>query len=239
MLKAVTFDFWNTLYMDVDFDKRLKVRVDFLKSNLKKHSFDRSEVQIHTAFEAAGKKWLNLWQTKHKSFSPHDIVKSVLYGLEVDMPEQAVRSLTREMSEIALKVKPRLIDGVRDMLKMLSHEYKLGVISDTAATPGTVLRKIMSEDRIENYFTAFVFSDEIGFTKPTKLNFEKALERLGVEPGFSAHVGDMERTDISGAKSVGMKAVLFAGINGTDVEGSKADLIVKSYDEFSSKLMNL
>ncbi len=49
-----------------------------------------------------------------------------------------------------------------------------------------------------------LFSSEVGRRKPDPAIFERALERLGVEPGRTLFVGDTLATDVAGAAALGM-----------------------------------
>jgi putative hydrolase of the HAD superfamily len=239
MIKAITFDYWNTLYADRNFEERLEKRIDYFWEKLRVLGKKRTKLEIQLAFERAGSKWLNLWEKESKSFTPREIVGLVLKNLNLDLPEDRISEFTIETGELTLKVPPVLIEGAKDFLKKISSKYSLGIISDTGATPGSVLKKIMEKDGIAKYFRSFVFSDEILSTKPDPKNFMKALEPLGVGPDEAVHIGDIERTDIQGAKDLGMKAILFTKVNGNGEKGSKADLVVNSYLGLDEKLKNL
>ena len=57
--------------------------------------------------------------------------------------------------------------------------------------------------RLDSLFTAIVTTAEAGAAKPDPAVFRLALDRLGVEPGRSLHVGD-EPDDVQGAAAAGM-----------------------------------
>ncbi len=113
------------------------------------------------------------------------------------------------------------------------------MISDTTLTPGRVLRQILASDSILECFESFSFSDETLYRKPHPEQFLQALDDLGVEPEEAVHVGDLIETDIKGAKSVGMKTILFAE-NG-DVSGSlcEADVVVSDFKKIPSVIKML
>jgi len=63
------------------------------------------------------------------------------------------------------------------------------------------------------HFDHWSFSDEVGWYKPAPQIFEHALAGLGgIEPEHAAHVGDLRRTDVAGAKAMGMVAVRYRGV---------------------------
>jgi FMN phosphatase YigB (HAD superfamily) len=81
-------------------------------------------------------------------------------------------------------------------------------------TPSTSLRRYLDAHGVLEHFDHWSFSDEVGVYKPDRRIFEHALGGLGVtEPGRVAHVGDLRRTDVAGARGMGMHAIRFAGIN--------------------------
>jgi putative hydrolase of the HAD superfamily len=53
-----------------------------------------------------------------------------------------------------------------------------------------------------------VTSAEVGAAKPDGRVFRRALELAGVEAGEAVHVGDSPDTDVEGARSAGIRAVL-------------------------------
>jgi putative hydrolase of the HAD superfamily len=65
-----------------------------------------------------------------------------------------------------------------------------------------------------------VTSALVGYEKPDPRTFHAALEPLAVDPARALHVGDQPRSDIVGARGVGMQAVLidrYHRHHGTDI----------------------
>ena len=89
----------------------------------------------------------------------------------------------------------------------LSPRVKLAMISDSGLTLGADMYAIMEADGIVGLFDHFTFSDQTGTTKPMLRQFNHTLHRLGVSAEQAVHVGDLERTDVGGAHSAGMRAI--------------------------------
>jgi FMN phosphatase YigB (HAD superfamily) len=80
-------------------------------------------------------------------------------------------------------------------------------------TPSTILRRHLERHGLLGAFDHWSFSDEVGTYKPDPRIFAHALAGLGgVLPHRAAHVGDLRRTDIAGARASGMTAVRYTGV---------------------------
>jgi len=86
------------------------------------------------------------------------------------------------------------------------RNVKLGVISNSDERLHGVIRKM----NLHQFFDFVITSKEIGFQKPYKEIFQKALEIASVEPWEALHVGDSECADYNGAKKAGMHALLLS-----------------------------
>jgi putative hydrolase of the HAD superfamily len=137
------------------------------------------------------------------------LTEVLIVDLDVELPEEALDRIAQVFARGVLDHPPDLLPGVREALDDLSGTRQLALISDTAFSPGAILRELMEREGIARYFDAFVFSDETGVAKPDPVAFERALAALKVEPAAAAHIGDIERTDIAGAHAAGMHAILY------------------------------
>jgi putative hydrolase of the HAD superfamily len=88
---------------------------------------------------------------------------------------------------------------------------RIGVLSNTL-WPRTEHDRVFRRDGVAELIDAAVYTSEIEWTKPHPAAFRAALEAVGdgrpVDPAAAVFVGDRPWDDISGAKGVGMRAVL-------------------------------
>jgi len=107
-----------------------------------------------------------------------------------------------------------LADGALEFLRALRADgYRVVVISNTVGEPGAFLRPILSNLGFDPYVEAYVFSDELPWTKPSPEIFRAALGRVDGRPENSLHVGD-GWSDIEGARRAKFRtAVLFTGLH--------------------------
>src|SRR4030095_14315734 len=73
-------------------------------------------------------------------------------------------------------------------------------------------KQVLANHDLIDLFDSLVFSDEAGCAKPHLEVFKRAAQSLSAEPGEMVHVGDLERTDIIGARQAGYRAIRFTGI---------------------------
>jgi putative hydrolase of the HAD superfamily len=104
------------------------------------------------------------------------------------------------------------LEGARETLQLLAGAgVRTALICDTGLTPGRVVRRHLDALGLLPHLEAQVFSDEVGVPKPDPRVFHRALELLDAEPARAVHVGDLLRTDVAGARAVGMRSVRLRG----------------------------
>ena len=135
------------------------------------------------------------------------------------------------LEEVILESPPRTVEGVPETLPLLAEHYALAVVCDAAMTPGRVLRRVLELHGLGQWFAAFFFSDEHGWSKPDPRAFLTPLAALGVAPHEAVHVGDIQRTDIAGAQAAGLRAIHFVGVNSSDLLASSAKTVVSRFSE--------
>lgn len=214
MLKAITFDFWMTLYRDTKtaLEKRKRARRRLMAEFLLGRGQPLSASERRRAWDHANALFDEWWQRHHRSLTTEQRLRVVLDRLKIRHTPRELRRLSEAYGDFSRIAPPRPIGGVRETIPLLAERYRLAIICDTGITPGRVLRRILEQDGLLPYFRHCVFSDEVGRTKPHIDNFHLALRKLRAHPEESVHVGDLIRTDIRGAQGAGMHALLFTGI---------------------------
>jgi len=77
-------------------------------------------------------------------------------------------------------ISPDPIAGAREALAALHGVYPLIIVSDAIFSPGRALRELLARAGMLEYFSAFVFSDEAGWSKPAPQVFHAAAEAAGL-----------------------------------------------------------
>ena len=115
--------------------------------------------------------------------------------------------LAQQIWQIAISVPKDFIafDDTLSVLKKLSDQgYQLGVISNLRRDMDQLCRDL----QLSPYLDFCLTSAEVGVEKPDPAIFVAALERAGVKPAEAVHVGDQPRSDLVGASGAGLHAVL-------------------------------
>jgi putative hydrolase of the HAD superfamily len=211
MIRAVTFDLWNTLLVHEYYDDRIKdARIDSVLSALTDAGYGFCRKDIFTAYDFTEKRLTEIWHTE-KDLGPDGHICLLLEGLGLEPDSRLQELIWEPYTRALLYFKPLLVDGAKSLIEHLKNKgYKLGLISNTGRTPGITMRLVLEDHGLLKYFDSMIFSDEIGYIKPNRRIFEVSLKSLSIKADECAHVGDSMLLDVYGARSAGMKAIHFS-----------------------------
>jgi len=239
MLRAVTFDFWNTLFADARGREREVLRASILRDHLRASGLEATERAIHDSLRASWDYFDTVWLREHRTPPCSELVGAILASVGATLPPPAFGELVSRFERLVIELPPEPMPGAVYAMPQLAERYRLAVICDTGYSPGSVLRELLENHGLLAHFDYTYFSNEHGMSKPDTRVFVHTLEELGVRPTEAAHVGDIQRTDIAGAQSAGMAAVHFIGVNNADADRSTADVMVRHFDELPQALGGL
>lgn len=210
---AVTFDLWDTLVKEHPGggEKVARIRTGSIRALLASKGILHTDREIQDAYSKTGN-FLDMTWSKHRDMSVRDQILFMLSSIDDKLAGRISYSdlaeLERIYAEGILKNPPALLPGAREALAAVSERgYKVGLISNTGRSPGTVLRVVMGNMGILDFFDKTTFSNEVLVRKPAEGVFRHTLESLRVFPSTAVHVGDSVESDVVGAKRVGMKAI--------------------------------
>lgn len=247
MIKAITFDLWDTVFIDDSDEPKRKAAGRLSKKEERrslvfqfanKHKNVSQELvnSIYTTVDAAFSK---VWHEQFVTWKVADRLEIIFKGLGIDLPENEMNEIVRLHEEMELEFRPDFIKGAGEAIKELHKTHKLGVISDAIFSPGRVLRELLKGEDLLQYFDHFVFSDEIGNSKPQPIVFESAYKHFGIQPNELIHIGDREHNDIQGPKNVGVHSLLCTASLNRGSENTKANGIFNKYNELPSLIKSL
>lgn len=224
-IRAVTYDCWGTLLKDRDWEGAMAKRQSALRRFL-----DISEDDARALIEEAWARHDEAWK-QVETFGPGRMAAYCLEARGID-DDGAIAELTRAFEEASLETGVDPVEGAAQTLAALNAAgIRLALICDTGFTPGRVVRRLLDDAGLAEHLEVLCFSDEVGVPKPGGDIFAKALAGLGVRPPEAVHVGDLRRTDIAGARDVGMHAVRFRGVHDDRAEAPEAELVIDRHEQ--------
>lgn len=247
MIKAITFDFWDTLvFDDSDEPKRAaqgllpkpQARLQLLAEEIARHHPETSPDRVAVAFENANARVRDQWRDENHTAPVSERLQLAYAELQLARTP-GFDALTHDIETMEVDVPPDFVPGARAALAELAREFKLGIISDTIHTPGRGLRALLDHEGLLGYFSHWVFSDEVGASKPARRVFELASAGLGAPLEDMAHVGDRESNDVAGPQSAGMQAILFTGAVDRSSPKTSADAVCASMEKLPDVVRHL
>ena len=247
MIRAITFDFWDTLAID-DSDEPKRAALGLPSKPLARKQLFAERItslyphiaaaQAMAAYDVANQRFREEWHNNHNT---PGVTTRLYYAYEhlglSPKPGHYARlvreidELVREIETMEVRIPPDFVNGLHYTLEYLSHEYKLGVISDTIHTHGRGLRHLLDREGILPYFSYLVFSDEIRASKPATAVFRQAAIGLDVVPTEIVHIGDRESNDVLGPLTIGMKAILFTGVVDRGSQHTRAHAVCRKFSD--------
>jgi putative hydrolase of the HAD superfamily len=241
MIRAVTFDFWETLVCDSpeNLRKQRALRIQALHRVLTGAGGGLGEVEMAEAYDRSERVLVEAFWGRHRDPLIAEQVRLVLEtaspGVSGAMTPALFEEALTGYIEPVLHVPPELTRGAAEAVRELaSRGVALGIISNTGRTPGVILRRVLERHDLLRHFTVLSYSDEVGYRKPDAEIFRRTLAALGVEAGEAAHVGDNPVADVQGAQGVGMRGVHYAAAGATGA--AHADLVIADLGDLAARL---
>ncbi|TMK20869.1 MAG: HAD family hydrolase [Actinobacteria bacterium] len=232
-VQAVTFDCWGTLIYDrpeKDGTTSLDLRVAAV-ARICDVDAERARALLSDAWTHHFERWRAL-----ESFGSPGMARFCLDAAGLDGDERQ-EELTRAFEEASDAFGVDVVEGAPEAIESVRRAgRRTALVCDTGFSPGRIVRRILKDKGLLDLLEVQAFSDEVGVPKPHEKMFRHALESLGVAPEAAVHVGDLKRTDIAGARALGMGSVRFKGIYDDESDGPEADVVIDSMLELPRTL---
>lgn len=233
-IRAITFDFWRTLFRDARGDERKRLRMDAVV-----RASGADPALVEETMKAVGREFLRVHIEEQRTLDPEDAVPMVERALGVRFSRETAGELAETFATAILDAPPDPIEGALDAVRAAAERYPVGLISDSGISPGRSLEVLLERYGFRPYLRRLTFSDEVGVSKPRPAMYHHAAEGLAVRAEDLLHIGDLEPTDVKGALEVGARAALFGGDNPRYVGNTRAHYTFTSWREFIDSLPDL
>lgn len=236
MLRALTFDYWDTLYEGGALPERVALRRTAVGALLGAYGRALPDEQLRALYEESGREAERWWSEEHRGYRTDERLRWILERAAVKPREecQHVAAAADAVDNALLMLPPAMLVGAWQMLRVLSRHFILAVISDTGFASGRAQDRLLEKDAARDFFAATIYSMDIGHAKPRPEIFAAAVGTLGIEPGEILHIGDNERTDVRGALAAGFRAVRLDVVRSGGP--SEAEFVARSFEELTEYL---
>lgn len=226
-IRAVTFDFWGTLFQNAQGEERHARRVQgFVKeTGVSEEEADRVLHKTMSFFMR------NHLDTQH-TLTPVDAALLCCQELKLAVDEDTIARLATCFADAILDYPPVPIEDALEAVRLASEQVPVAIISDTGISPGRNLRILLERAGFLPFFSALNFSDETQAAKPQRRMYASIAEELSIAPHEMLHIGDLEPTDITGAHQVHAKAALITAVNNFYENVTRADFLLPSWKRF-------
>jgi putative hydrolase of the HAD superfamily len=237
VIEAVTYDFWETIAREPQetlLERRTRAWSQLLRD---------SEVPPETVrrtFEETWRIHSEHWRAG-RQFSPVMAAERAVEDLGVAVSDELREDLLEAFADAGATADVVINDGLEETLSELKRRgVRTGIVCDVGFTSGEQLRAFLDRCGLLTLFEGWAFSDEVGVYKPDPAIFARALRSLGDVPAERAlHIGDLRRTDIAGARAIGMTSVRYRGANDDADDLPDADHVIDHHTQLIAILEQL
>lgn len=198
-VKTISFDLWGTLIKGNPEYK--KARVEFLQQSTAKTAEEIQAVMTKIKFDVDKKV-----EKYGLQFNDNDLYKLLLNSLDITDNKLNVKEYVGFCHSTFVSNPPILCKEVINTLETLTAEnYRILASSNTVFVTGKTMRIVLMKLGIFDYFYDFIFSDEVGYSKPHVEFFKSLHEKSHTFAEDILHTGDNSITDMNGARNYGMQ----------------------------------
>jgi putative hydrolase of the HAD superfamily len=238
VLRAITLDYWDTIYAGASEPERVLRRREALWRLVIEHGSDLTRPAFDDLYTASAVEAHRWWRDEQRGYHTVDRIRWLCNAIPTRTPvtRTAMEAAAAVIDQTLVDVPAPLLPGARDAITRLATRYRLAVISDTGFASGRAQDALLAQDGLRPAFVATIYSMDVGVAKPRPEIFRAALDTLGIAPEHTLHVGDNERTDVGGALAFGMRAVRLDAVR--EAGASRAEHVARSLADLADYLLN-
>ena len=233
MIKAVLFDLGGTLqhYRGADEKALFAQGMGRLHAELARRGYPVSDAEtLRRRVTRAVRVRAVLRFFSERELNVEKILNHVLRRMKVRLKAGELQDLSRAFWSA---YEPHIVyydDMVTTLERLRKMGLKVGLISNTL-WPAWILREELRRRGHSRHFDVMLFSPEVGFRKPSRRIFRRALKELGLKGREAAFVGDSPIEDVRGPQRVRMMTILKLPTRGRLRRSTQPDFKVEQLAE--------
>jgi len=236
-VRALTFDFWNTIAVEPVPGAMRDLRHAAVVETLEAHGveIDGEHLAGHVGEVIRGRE--RAW-AEGVHVSPAEGAERLVAALELG--EAAGEAVAKAFLGAGRGADLGLAPDIGATLERLRGDgVVLGIVCDAGFTGGAILREFLASEGLLEHFSGWGFSDEVGAYKPDPRIFEAALGMLDASPADAVHIGDLRRTDVAGARAIGMGSIRYRGLADDPSAGPEADFVLDDHRDLPGLIASI
>ncbi|HEX6461683.1 MAG TPA: HAD family hydrolase [Candidatus Saccharimonadales bacterium] len=199
-IEIVSFDMWltiintNTIFGSTRKEMIYK-KIAAKNGHLNKTAFEK-------AFEAMKRETELASESSGHHIDLEARINDLLRRLNLaSLPKEQLLEIEREQDKLARKYIPPLLSAKTPLLfrNIIESGRRIAIISNTGMLTSDHVRYYLNKHGLDKFISFEVYSDETGYTKPSKHAYDKLLGLTNIKPQHIVHIGDNENADFKGA----------------------------------------
>ncbi|HAQ23064.1 MAG TPA: hypothetical protein DGF10_01585 [Acidimicrobiaceae bacterium] len=229
-LRAITFDLWNTLLTSSP--GAIELRSHFWREVIDSRGIDVDDDLLMGTLGMLPERFDEEWRAG-RQYGPQEALADCFNAFSGRIGDGDRVALAEAFDEASFQLEVEPVAAAAEVLQGIAEVgLAVGIVSDTTLATGRHLRHHLDRHGILDAVDYLAFSDEVGAYKPDPSIFNAALAGLEIDNAATVmHVGDLRRTDVAGARAMGMKTVRFRGVFDDPEQGDEADYVVDDLRE--------
>ena len=138
-IRAVTFDFWGTLFRDRDSDLRQNLRIERLA-----HDAGVSQEAARALLDDAIREFARCHIEEQRTLDSRDAVRMAEKAFGTAFAPEKAAALAHYFSTVILAYPPAPIEDALEAVRSAAARVPVGLISDTGISPGDSLRVVLN-----------------------------------------------------------------------------------------------
>jgi putative hydrolase of the HAD superfamily len=163
MLKAISLDYWDTLYDGTVSFERKEFRHTSLRPLLAAFGRELPDEEIAALDHAAGRETERWWFEEARGYTGADRLRWMLASIGIERPADCphIAEVVTAVDAALLEHRPALLAGAVDCVRVLASRWPLAIVSDTGFASGVAQFSLMSAVALLDVFSVIVFSCEV------------------------------------------------------------------------------
>ncbi|MES2277648.1 MAG: HAD family hydrolase [Bacteroidota bacterium] len=212
--KHYSFDLWLTLIKSNPLFKQQRSRIFHQQFN----TLGKPLEEVERIFRQVDVMCNSINETTGKNIDAEEMYLMVISQIndnKICLQDIDVQTLYLQMEALIFEYLPVIYcDRTPEVLAYIKQNpaNTISILSNTGFIKGIILRKVLKQLGIDQYFDFQLYSDEAGLSKPNKAFFQLMLNEVSaikqIELNEIIHIGDNPKADIWGADMAGISSLL-------------------------------